>query len=98
MTKQQKIEMYTVFRQGLVRDFPNLIADLTEAGLSETEVDAKIAAAISALKGGADADHDTLKELADAIVANALDTTIPTQADIETEIGVCPDITLLTEG
>jgi len=47
-----------------------LVSHPIQSGTDEAKVNQLIAVAVSALKGGADADSDTLKELADQIVAN----------------------------
>ena len=88
MTKVGKIEFYGVIKKALVRKY----------GIDK--IDDKIAEAISLLKGeGLPEDSDTLKELADKIVASqggvtitkvkeliAEATNLPTQAEIEEAI------------
>jgi hypothetical protein len=77
MTRQQKIDYYNVIKQALERRYPIIISDPQSLGISEDDVDQKIAEAISLLKGeGLPEDSDTLKELADKIVANAVNDTI----------------------
>jgi hypothetical protein len=90
MTKQQKIEYYAVIKQALERKYPIIIKDPQALGLSEDTVDNKIAEAISLLKGeNLPLDSDTLKELADKIVANAVnDTTVLNEAKAYTDTGL----------
>jgi len=88
MKKEAKIEFYEVIKKALVRKY----------GIDK--IDDKIAEAISIIKGeGLPKDSDTLKELADKIVASqggvtitkvreliAEATYIPTQAEVDDAI------------
>jgi hypothetical protein len=90
MTKTQKKEYYNVIKQALERRYPIIVKDPQSLGLSEDTIDSKIAEAISLLKGeNLPEDSDTLKELADKIVANAVnDTTVLNEAKAYTDNAV----------
>jgi predicted unusual protein kinase regulating ubiquinone biosynthesis (AarF/ABC1/UbiB family) len=90
MTKAQKKKYYNVIKQALERAYPIIIKDPQSLGISEDTVDSKIAEAISLLKGDSlPQDSDTLKELADKIVANAVnDTTVLNEAKAYTDDAV----------